>query len=148
MNENNYYAFAENDYNFIMDNYSRGGVWNSMCSLSQKVCERLLKHLISVYYTPNSDAEVSAVNDVMRAHSLTKIERFLKDYVDIQLDTQTHNAIREVNGFYFETSYPGDESYFVNGDDIEVAVSAMKACKDFVDQFLIQHDINSGGIAD
>lgn len=137
----NYYDFAENDYQFIIKNYENGGVWNSMCSISQKVCERFLKHLIDQYYIPESDADEIESSDVMKTHSLYKLERFLRRKMNISISDELHNALTNVNGFYFETSYPGDESYFVDSQDVETAVNAMNICKDFVNQYIKEQQI-------
>lgn len=140
----NYYDFAENDYLFIKAAYKEGGVWNSMCSIAQKVCERFLKHLIEQYYVPDTKEKVDETGSVMRAHNLNKIERFIKENTDIVIDPDTHKAIRDVNGFYYETSYPGDESYFVTKEDIDIAVAAMETCKVFTDRIIAERNQQRG----
>ena len=142
MSNKNYYDFAENDYLFVLSAYEAGGTWNSMCSLAQKVCERFLKHLIEQYYIPNNEIEVSETESVMKAHNLNKIEKFIKDHTDINIDSDTHNALKNVNGYYYETSYPGDESYFVDKEDIDIAVKSMKICKEFTDQTILKRSAN------
>ena len=140
MSLQNYYDFAENDRMFIMAAHQNGMVYNSMCSLAQKVCERYLKHYIEKYYIPEDEASRDRAAEVMRAHSLTKLERFLRDAMEIDVDEATHNAIRDVNGYYYETSYPGEDSFFVNERDIETAVAAMTKCKVFIDRLIVERD--------
>ena len=41
-----------------------------------------------------------------------------------------------VNGLYFTTRYPGDESIVVEKEDIEEYVEAVKKCKKAVDEFI------------
>ena len=52
---------------------------------------------------------------------------------DIKLDRQSLNL---VNGLYFTTRYPGDESIVVEKEDIEEYVEAVKKCKKAVDEFI------------
>ena len=52
---------------------------------------------------------------------------------DIKLNRQSLNL---VNGLYFTTRYPGDESIVVEKEDIEEYVEAVKKCKKAVDEFI------------
>ena len=45
----NYFDMAENDYQFLEDDYARGRYGNVMCYCAQNVCERYLKHIIDLY---------------------------------------------------------------------------------------------------
>ena len=141
----NYYDFAYNDYEFVKKTHENNYVFNSMCSIAQKVCVRFLKHIIDQYYVPENEQEAAYVNDVMSTQSLRKLERFLVEKMDIQLAQDVHSALNEVNGFYYETSYPGDESFFVNAEDVEKAVAAMDKCKDFIDRYIEEHEHNHDG---
>lgn len=42
----NYHDLAENDYEFLSYDYEHGRVGNILCSASQNICERYLKHVI------------------------------------------------------------------------------------------------------
>lgn len=52
---------------------------------------------------------------------------------DIKLDRQSLNL---VNGLYFTTRYPGDESIVVEKEDIEEYVDVVRKCKKAVDEFI------------
>ena len=86
----NYYDFAYNDYEFVKKTHENNYVFNSMCSIAQKVCVRFLKHIIDQYYVPENEQEAAYVNDVMSTHSLRKLERFLGEKMDIQLGLRFH----------------------------------------------------------
>ena len=52
---------------------------------------------------------------------------------DIKLDRQSLNL---VNGLYFTTRYPGDESIVVEKEDIEEYEEVVRKCKKAVDEFI------------
>lgn len=135
-----YYDYAENDYNFIMNNYKSGGVWNSMCSISQQICERYIRHIIDKYYMPDNQNDCVEASEVLRTHNLNKLERFLKKKMSITFEENVHNALTEINGFYFETRYPGDESFFADKEDIENAVNGIKLCKETIDKIIAEKE--------
>ena len=62
------------------------------------------------------------------------LSKYILNYLpDIKLDRQSLNL---VNGLYFTTRYPGDESIVVEKEDIEEYVEAVKKCKKAVDEFI------------
>ena len=42
-------------------------------------------------------------------------------------NTQTH--MRMIDGFYFSTRYPGDDSIEIDGDDVETCNDAIELCR-------------------
>jgi len=45
-------------------------------------------------------------------------------------------SLNLVNGLYFTTRYPGDESIMVEKDDLDEYIDAVKKCKNAVDEFI------------
>lgn len=131
-----YYDFAENDYKLLLHLEEQDQVWNSMCSIAQQTCERFLKHLISEYYQASSDTKKAMAEDVLKTHSLKKIEKFLTTELGLDIPEDLHKALSEVNGFYFETRYPGDDSFFADKDDVKEALNAVHQCKQFTDRII------------
>ena len=121
-----YYDFADNNFNFLIAAYEQGLVGNAMGAMAQETCEKYLKHIIEEYIVPNDSK--------LRTHNLTKLSKYILSYLpDIKLDRQSLNL---VNGLYFTTRYPGDESIVVEKEDIEEYVEAVKKCKKAVDEFI------------
>ena len=40
------------------------------------------------------------------------------------------------NGYYFDSRYPGNDSFFVNDDDIESYWDSVLKCKEYVDNYI------------
>lgn len=77
--EVNYYTFAEEDYLFLKANMEEKRIGNAMTSIAQNVCERYLKHVISVFCM---DIDCTAV---LKTHSLRKILRFMEENLFLQM---------------------------------------------------------------
>ena len=46
------------------------------------------------------------------------------------------NLLRQINGFYFSTKYPGDSAQTLSKGDISICYDAVEACKKAVDYVL------------
>ena len=129
-----YYDFADNNFNFLIAAYEQGLIGNAMGAMAQETCEKYLKHIIEEYIVPNDSNENVKKMELLRTHNLTKLSKYILNYLpDIKLDRQSLNL---VNGLYFTTRYPGDESIVVEKEDIEEYVEAVKKCKKAVDEFI------------
>ena len=71
----NYYAFAENDYQFLVKDWKEGRVGNLMCSAAQDICEEYLKHVIDTYVT-----DVDTIH-ILQTHSLKALRRFMQEHI-------------------------------------------------------------------
>ncbi len=136
-----YYDYADEDYKFLKSVYQTGGVWNSMCSISQQTCERYLKYIIAEYYNPQNEIESNNVSDVMKAHNLKKLVKFLREDMGVEIPEDLNNDLNQINGYYFETKYPGDESFFAGKKEVDYAVKAIDSCKKFVDNFIFNKNL-------
>ena len=67
---NTYYEFATEDYEFLTSVYKKGMSWNSICSISQQIAERFLKHLIETYCLSHSEDKAQ----VLKSHNLRKLK--------------------------------------------------------------------------
>ena len=127
----NYYTFAENDYLFLKANIEENRIYNAMTSISQNICERYLKYIIDIYCTEED------CTDILKTHSLKRIIRFLENNLkDFHIDK---TKVILADGYYFSSRYPGDESFFVNEDDILICWDAVKETKQSVDKYLSEH---------
>lgn len=126
-----YLDFAENDYMFFKAAYDNGLRMNTMASIGQNACEKYLKHIISEYANPENHQEREAKNDILRAHSLQKLMKYIKNdmHMSIPEDTQTKLAV--VNCYYYNTRYPGDDSFLATSEDIEDVNKAIEVARDF-----------------
>ena len=125
-----YFDFAEDDRDWFMRSYEQGVAANGMAALAQIACEEYLKHLIDVYYVPEDRAEEDARTSAMHTHNLAELTRFIRYDMGLDLDEDAEDAMDRINGFYFTTRYPGDESIEVDHRDIEDCARAIESCRD------------------
>ena len=129
---NTYLDFAENDYQFFMYNFNHGVFGTSMAALGQNICERYLKHIISEYAQPCSMEEEMNKKAVLHAHSLKKIMHFIKEEMHIEIPSDASNAMKIIDGFYFTTRYPGNDSFIAGEEEIADAAEAVQLTRKFV----------------
>lgn len=134
---NNYWDFAENDYEYLMKSYENGIVANAMAALAQGVCEKYMKHIISECYIPASAEQDMAYGQIMRTHSLNKLMKFLQANLNFCFSDEAKTEMRSIDGFYFSSRYPGEDSIEVDADDIEHCISAIRQCREAVYHYLI-----------
>lgn len=129
-----YYDFADNNYDFLMAAYKNGLVGNAMGAMAQETCEKYLKHLIDEYVILGDSADNAKKTEILRTHNLTKLSKYISSHLpEVNLDRLSLNL---VNGLYFTTRYPGDESIMVEKDDLDEYIDAVKKCKNAVDEFI------------
>ena len=119
---NTYAEFAENDYKFFRQSYDSGNKGSALAALGQSICERYLKHIISECAHPENESEAVSKESVLRTHSLRRLMRYIS------------GALDRIDGFYFTTRYPGDDSFIPTERDIDRADKAVHLCRDFVFQ--------------
>lgn len=129
MDTQSYLSFAENDYAFFKQSMKAGMVYNALPAIAQNACEKYFKDIIERYYEPVNKEENSDKISILRTHSLTKLIRFIEEYLNIEIDDQTKDVIEGADGYYFSTRYPGDNSIAVNERDMKKADAALDRSK-------------------
>ena len=129
---NTYAEFAENDYKFFRQSYDSGNKGSALAALGQSICERYLKHLVSECAHPENESEAVSRESVLRTHSLRRLMRYISGDMGIDIPEETETALDRIDGFYFTTRYPGDESFIPSEKDIDKADKAVRLCRDFV----------------
>lgn len=132
-----YYDFAENDYAYFMASMKHGLISNAMGSIAQGICEKYMKHVIAVCYEPDSVKANAEKTEILRTHSLNRLMKFLKKNLDITFTPDTIAEMRMIDGFYFSTRYPGEESLEIDEEDLAHCQSAITGCRDEVSAFLV-----------
>ena len=137
---NSYFDFAENDFQYFKASYDAGIVANMMGAMAQGICEKYMKHLISEYYKPDDAMQQKDFENILRTHSLNRLMKFLKANMGAEFSKNTQTHMRMIDGFYFSTRYPGDDSIEIDGDDVETCNDAIELCRKEVLEF-IQSDL-------
>lgn len=143
-----YLDFAENDYMFFKASYDNGLRMNTMASIGQNSCEKYLKHIISEYANPESRHEQEVKNDVLRAHSLQKLIRYIKNDMHMEIPEETQTKLAVINCYYYNTRYPGDDSFFATPEDIEDVNKALDAAREFTLGICRQYSLSQEALYD
>lgn len=136
MDLSSYFDFAENDFQYFMFSYDNGMVANMMGAMAQGICEKYMKYLISAYDSVNTKEEVSEQQNILRTHSLTRLIKYLDKKLNIIFSKETVLNMKAIDGFYFSTRYPGDDSIELDKTDIETCRAAVEGCRSEVQEFM------------
>ena len=79
-----------------------------------------------------NELEAAGKESVLRTHSLRRLMRYISGDMGISIPESTENALDRIDGFYFTTRYPGDDSFIPSEKDIDRAEQAVRLCRDFV----------------
>lgn len=130
-----YFDFAEDDYAFFKGAYENGFVANNMAAIAQGICEKYLKYLIEL----DSDHRIPQYESVMKTHSIRKLLKYIKQEVPgFHCD---EGSIKKVDGYYFNTRYPGDESITIDKEDLSECMEAVAACRKAVEEYLKEREV-------
>lgn len=133
-----YYDFALDDYRFLCELKKNGITANSIGAIAQNTCERFLKHLINEY-VPVTDDNRQIITDILTTHNLNRLVSFWNHFSLEKIPDEVLNLLRKINGFYFSTKYPGDDSQTLTKEDIFTCYEATEACKSAVDAVLSKY---------
>lgn len=130
VNFKNYLDFAENDFNFLIQCYENKIEANALTSISLNACEKYMKYIIDTYYNAGNDHEmVHNKEDVLRSRNLSVLMKFLKQNLGVAYSKKTDMILKSINGYYFNTRYPGTDSFRVDSEDIELCIEALRLCR-------------------
>ena len=129
-----YKDYADNDYDYYSNALKSDDVPNSIGATCQQICERYLKHIIDQYYDPQSDDAVSDKKEALRSHSLKRLMHEIDKFAVIDTDTKT--KLQAIDGFYFLTRYPGDDSIEITKSDVIACAEAIDAAKAYTESYI------------
>ena len=130
-----YYDFALDDYRFLSELKKTGISANSIGAIAQNTCERFLKHLINEY-VPVTEENRQQVTDILTTHNLNRLVYFWNRFSQKGISDNVSNLLKRINGFYFSTKYPGDDSQTLTEENIASCYEAVEACKQSVDEII------------
>jgi hypothetical protein len=130
-----YYDFAYNDYQYFFS-YNGDVTYNRIGAEAQEICEKFLKHLIDTYDLPQNDNSQTQHDMAMRTHSLNRLIKYIKYTMNLPLTEKAQNYMHIIDGFYFSTRYPGEDSVTLDKTDIENCKKAVIECKKNVDEII------------
>lgn len=137
-----YKDFADNSYQYFMFAYEHEQIFNEMGSMAQNICERYLKHIISEYAEPETDQEAVEKERVLRSHNLRMLTNYLRKDMGLPMPKDLIQTLHSVNGFYFSTRYPGEDSITLDREDLDDCAEALKLCRQYVEELLEEFNGN------
>lgn len=126
----NYFDFADNDYRYFIESYENGLIANMMGAMAQGICEKYMKHLICEYSHPENAAGNEQRALALRTHSLNRLLKYLKNNMNIEFSAETKVEMQMIDGFYFSTRYPGEDSIELDNEDLEHCALAVQKCRE------------------
>ena len=130
MDSMTYLDFAENDYKYFMHSYESGYVANNMAANAQNTAEKYLKHLIDQY--DHDEQRLDLRTRTLRTHNLSQLMNYLSNEMGMEIPLRVKRDINALNNYYFNARYPGDNSFFVSKDDIEICKEGLDSCRELV----------------
>jgi len=129
MSLKNYFDFAENDYHYFVASCERDDVANIMGAIAQGICEKYMKHIIDEYQTPANASERAEKEAVLSEHPLNRLIHHIHTHLNVSFSHEAEAKMRNINGYYFNARYPGDDSVELTKEDIEDCLDAVKICR-------------------
>lgn len=120
--------------------YDNDQIFNEMGAMAQSICERYLKHLIAEYAEPENDMESAEKERVLRSHNLRVLSNFLRHTMELSMPKALVTALNSVNGFYFSTRYPGEDSTTLTREELDECAEALRLCRKYVEDIIQQAD--------
>lgn len=128
---NSYLDFAENDYQFFRASYQNNIKGTALAALGQSICERYLKHIIDSYSYPETREEESLKETYLKTHSLRRLIKYIEEEMEYEIPNETEFSLERIDGYYFQTRYPGEESFIPTSKDVDKAYRAVKAAREY-----------------
>lgn len=141
-----YLDFAENDFQFFKQSLQAGIVANMMGAMAQGICEKYMKHLISEYDIPENEKEEIQHTKILSTHSLDRLIKYLDKNMDLHFDQETKNEMKIIDGYYFSTRYPGEDSIELDKSDIDQCGWAILHCREAVLQMVQEIEVQNEDI--
>ena len=137
-----YYDFALDDYKFLCELRKTGIQANSIGAIAQNTCERFLKHLINEF-VPVTEENRNYITDILTTHNLNRLVYFWNQFSENKIPDDVSIQLKKINGFYFSTKYPGDDSQTLTEENLATCYEAVELCKQAVDE-IYRNERNKG----
>lgn len=89
-----------------------------------------MKHIISELYSPQDIDAQNKMMRVLRTHNLNNLVNFLRNTMDIEFSPECETEMRIIDGYYFTTRYPGEDSILLDSRDLYHCMNAVSLCRE------------------
>ena len=108
---------------------SRNETYTGLAIREESLCKADSSGYITYYAREgskiNASGAVYGLSDTKTASAPASLAP--EELSEFSKNTQTH--MRMIDGFYFSTRYPGDDSIEIDGDDVETCNDAIELCR-------------------
>ena len=106
--------------------------YNQTTVQCQQAGEKFLKYIVENYCF---DAEKEVVVECLKTHNIRKLIRFIEEQLpDFSIDSRQASLLQ---GYYFETRYPGDNFFTATKEDVEICYEAVKVIEQAVHAYMV-----------
>ncbi len=131
MIKNNYYSIAKNDLEYIEEVALKSKYYNQTTVQCQQAGEKFLKYIVETYCL---DAEKEIVIECLKTHNIRKLIRFIEEQLpDFSINSKQAYLLQ---GYYYETRYPGDSFFTATKEDVEICYQAVKIIEQAVQTYM------------
>lgn len=135
MIRNNYYSIAEDDLKYIEEIALASSYYNQTTVQCQQAGEKFLKYIVETYCANGSKEEIV---ECLKTHNIRKLIRFIQEEIpSFQIDGRKASMLQ---GYYFETRYPGDNFFTATREDTEICYDALQEIYKAVKQFMTEKE--------
>lgn len=135
-----YKDFADDDFLRYKADCQNSIFSNSMGANAQNIAERYLKHIIDTYAIPETEDEENRKQSLLRANSLRLLVNYVTRDMSLDMPLTLQNDLLVLDGLYFTTRYPGDDTVQLTVGDILKYLSVLETCKHYVESVIIEQE--------
>ena len=107
---------------------------------AQNIAERYLKHIIDTYAIPETEDEENRKQSLLRTNSLRLLVNYVTRDMNLDMPLTLQNDLLVLDGLYFTTRYPGDDTVQLTVGDILKYLSVLETCKHYVESVIIEQE--------
>lgn len=127
MIQNDYYHIAMNDMEYLKA-VKHLPYYNQHCIACQQICEKLLKHIITISYSGEEK------DRILKSHSLRTIYRGIRTYIPSCVLPEEELA--SLTDFYFDAKYPGNDFFTANEEDFNKCYATLNKVVEAINRLL------------
>lgn len=135
-----YKDFADDDLLRYKTDCQNNNFANSMGADAQNIAERYLKHIIDTYAIPETEDEENRKRITLRTHNLRVLVSYITRDMGLDIPLTLQNDLLVLDGLYFTTRYPGDNTIQLTVGDILKYLNILENCKHYVESVIIEQE--------
>ena len=135
-----YKDFADDDLLHYKADCQNSIFSNAMGATAQNIAEKYLKHIIDTYAIPETEDEENRKRITLRTHNLRVLVSYITRDMGLDMPLTLQNNLLVLDGLYFTTRYPGDNTIQLTVGDILKYLDILETCKHYVESVIIEQE--------